>query len=509
MFDLIHMLQGVGAKEQTALSAWPRAWQAITFREVVVDSRETVPDALFVALSGEQTDGHRFVQDAAERGARGALVRRGALDDPTTGSLYTALQHGEQPVLTAPWVLLDTVSGVYPTSADPHSFWLVAVDDPMAALHQLARYHRQQHAATVIGITGSVGKTSTKEVIAALLSRQFATLKSKRSYNSEATLPTVLLQLTPEHQVAVLEMGMWAAGELRKLADLARPHIGVVTNVGPSHMERLGSIEAIAQAKAELIESLPADGVAVLNADDERVRAMARLTSARVITYGLQPTADVWADALVSRGLEGMRFRVHYQDVASDVFVPLPGKHHVSTVLAAAAVGLTLGMSWDAIWHGLQQPLPTNRLQVVTGLAGSQILDDTYNAAPASVLAALNIINELPGRRIAVLGDMLELGPVEEEAHHSVGQRAAEVVHNLVCVGPRARWIGDAAAQHGMGPEVIHCVETNQDAIAVLHTLLHPNHTAPDTETHILIKGSRGVAMEQIVAALRRPEREE
>jgi UDP-N-acetylmuramoyl-tripeptide--D-alanyl-D-alanine ligase len=368
------------------------------------------------------------------------------------------------------------------------------------ALQRLAVYHRRQLTPTVVGITGSVGKTSTKEVVAAVLSRRFRTLKTKRSYNSEVTVPTTLLQLTADHAVAVLEMGMWAPGEIRFLAGLARPQIGIVTNVGPSHLERLGSIEAIVNAKAELVESLPSDGVAILNADDERVNAMAGRTAAQVLRYGLTPTADLWADAIESRGLSGIAFRAHYGEEEIYLKLPLSGRHSVHSALAAIAVGLVLGMGWDDIISGLQDETTQLRLFTVPGVGGSQIIDDAYNAAPASSLAALTLLGELEGRRIAVMGDMLELGSAEEEGHRLVGRRVAEVAHQLICVGPRARWIAEEACLSGMDTNAVLIVEHNTDVVDALHAMLRPGD-------YVLVKGSRGVAMDQIVAAVqRRPE---
>ncbi len=492
MLNLVHILFGVQPKATRQMPRIPTHWQEARFSEVVIDSREITPDALFVALRGERTDGHNFLVEAAVQGARGALIVRSEVE--RRRSDLEALQH--------PWLLLDpsTADGLETCAAD--TFLLITVDDPQMALQRLAAYHRRQLTLTVVGITGSVGKTSTKEVVAAVLSRRFRTLKSKRSYNSDATVPTTLLQMDFDHEVAVLELGMWAPGEIRFLANLARPQIGIVTNVGPSHLERMRSIEAIANAKAELIESLPPDGTAILNIDDERIAAMADRTYAQVFRYGLDPSADLWADAVESHGLEGIAFRVHYGD--DDVFIRLPllGRHSVHAALAGIATGLVLGLSWDEIIAGLQDGLTQLRLFVIPGIGGSTIIDDTYNAAPISALAALNLLADLDGRRIAILGDMLELGSMEEEGHRIVGRRAAEVAQYLICVGRRARWIADEAQTSGMPEERIVCVEQNNDAVEALKELLQPND-------YVLIKGSRGVEMEHIVTALQHRPGEE
>jgi UDP-N-acetylmuramoyl-tripeptide--D-alanyl-D-alanine ligase len=347
-----------------------------------------------------------------------------------------------------------------------------------------------------------VGKTSTKEVVAAVLSRRFRTLKNKRSFNSEATLPTSLLSLTPEHEVAVLEMGMWAPGEIRFLASLARPTIGIVTNVGPSHLERLKTIEAIAEAKGELPESLPSNGWAVLNADDARVAAMAERTSAHVFTYGLTPSATLWADEVVSYGLDGISFRVHYGDISLDLRLPLIGRHSVYLALAAISVGLIMGMGWDEIIAGLCEPEAQPRLRVLPGAGGSTLIDDTYNAAPVSSLAALDLLADTDGRHVAILGDMLELGAAEQDGHRQVGQRAAGVAHTLVTIGQRARWIAEAAQVAGMPASQIMAFDTGEEAARAALALLQPGD-------YVLVKASRGMELEHVVAALQRQPEEE
>ncbi|MCG8347857.1 MAG: UDP-N-acetylmuramoyl-tripeptide--D-alanyl-D-alanine ligase [Chloroflexales bacterium] len=487
MLSLVHVLFGVQPKAMRQMPRIPAAWQTVGFSEVVVDSREVVPGALFVALDGERTNGHNFLVDAVARGASGALVQRDEVE-----RLQAELAHTQRP-----WTLLDPANCDGLEAHSLQTCLFISVDDPLMALQRLAVYHRRQHTPTVVGITGSVGKTSTKEVVAAILSRRFRTLKSKRSYNSEATMPTTLLQITPDHEVVVLEMGMWAPGEIRFLANLAWPYIGIVTNVGPSHLERVKSIDVVEQAKSELPDSLPPDGIAILNIDDERVARMARRTLARVFSYGLNPSADVWADQVESHGLQGITFDAHHANETVRIKTPLLGKHSVYTALAGIAIGLVMGMNWDDIIAGLQDENSVARIVQRPGLHGSTIIDDTYNAAPVSAIAALDLLAELDGRRIAALGDMLELGAIEEEAHRSVGRRAAAVVQELICVGQRARWIADEAQVAGMTPEHIKVVDTNNDVVDALQTMLRPGD-------YVLVKGSRGAAMESIVAAVQR-----
>lgn len=492
MLRLIDVLLGVQPRWSRALPHLPPEWQGVGFGEAVTDSREVEPDTLFLALSGERTDGHHFLLDVIARGARGALVSRAAVEQRSE-----ALRGSSRP-----WALLDPATAAGLADTPPDACLLIAVDDPLMAVQRLAVYHRQTLTPTVVGITGSVGKTSTKEVVAAVLGRRLRTLKSKRSFNSEATLPTTLLRLTPDHEVAVLEMGMWAPGEIRFLADLARPQVGIVTNVGPTHLERMGSIEAIANAKAELPESLPEGGWCILNADDPRVAAMAGRTHAKVFTFGLAAHADLRADRIVSFGLEGIAFDAHHAGATVPLRLPLIGRHNVYTALAGAAAGLVLGLSWHEIVEGLCDPEARPRVSAVAAEGGATLIDDTYNAAPLSTLAALDLLADTPGRKLAVLGDMLELGAAEEEGHRQVGRRAAEVVEALITVGERGRWIAAAARAAGMPEDRITACAGNEEAAAALRPLLAPG-------TYVLVKGSRGMEMERIVAALRRRPEEE
>jgi UDP-N-acetylmuramoyl-tripeptide--D-alanyl-D-alanine ligase len=297
-------------------------------------------------------------------------------------------------------------------------------------------------------------------------------------------------------------MGMYDLGEITRLCVIARPDVGVITNVGPVHLERLGTMERIAAAKAELAAALPPDGVAVLNADDPLVAAMATQTMAHVFTYGLTAGADLWADDIASEGMDGIRFRFHYGTEVVHVRVPLLGRHSVHTALRAAAVGILEGLSWEEIVSGLQETRAQLRLVVVRGLREATLLDDTYNASPSSSLAALNLLADLDvndGRRVAVLGDMLELGSYEEQGHRLVGARAADVVNYLVTVGPRARWIADEAVAAGLSLHQVEALETVEEAIARLRLLLGPGDI-------VLVKGSRSARLDQIVTALSLPK---
>jgi UDP-N-acetylmuramoyl-tripeptide--D-alanyl-D-alanine ligase len=471
MLTLAKVIQAVTGQDSPLDSDQP-------LTRVVTDSRLAVPGCLFVALQGEVSHGHEFVTAAFKAGAVAAIIEADlTLDVPC----------------------LNLQSGAASPSATLELPLCLRVESSLMALQRLATYWRNQHHPRVIGITGSVGKTTTKELVAAVLARRYNTLRSRSSYNNEIGLPLTLLQLTAAHQRVVLEMGMYDVGEIAELAQIARPHVGVVTNIGPVHLERAGSMERIAQAKAELVEALPSDGTAILNYDDPLVRDMAERTPARVFYYGLSPRADLWASGIQGMGLEGIRFRLHYASETIHLRVPLLGRHSVHTALRAAAVGLVEGEGWQEIVEGLQGGAQQLRLVAVDGINGSTVLDDTYNASPQSTLAALNLLDELDGRKIAVLGDMLELGVYEEEGHRKVGLRVIESVDVLITVGRLGRIIGEEAQRWGFPSSNVHILENNSQTIELLRDSITP-------EDVILVKGSRAMQMEEVVMALARPK---
>lgn len=450
-----------------------RANQVIT--EAVIDSRKVIPGSMFVALPGERVDGHDFVESAFQRGASLALIQR----EPS------------QPV-----DVVDLRGDIKPQGLSlPETPYCLLVPDALQALQRIAYFWRRKLNLRVIGITGSVGKSTTKELVAEVLEQRYSTLKNPGNLNNEIGLPISLLMLSEGHRAAVLEMGFYVPGEIAMLCDMALPQVGVITNVGTVHAERAGSQEAIARGKAELVESLPADGVAILNYDDPWVREMASKTRAKVFFYGLDPRADLWADEVTGLGLEGIRFRLHYGNETLHVRVPLIGRHSVHTALRAAAVGLAEGLTWEEIIRGLRSGHSQLRLVAVRTENGALLLDDTYNASPESTLAALNLLDELDGRKIAVLGDMLELGPYEVRGHEMVGVRAAEVVDELVTVGELGRIIAVSALKSGLPESAITLLATTQEAIRYLEPYLQK-------EDVVLVKGSRGMRMDRIVAAL-------
>jgi UDP-N-acetylmuramoyl-tripeptide--D-alanyl-D-alanine ligase len=480
-------LQGEGSPAEQVI-----AERAIV--DAVIDSRAAAQGSLFVALRGERTDGHLYLNAAFSAGAVAAIAESAALET-CEGVLFVWPDgHSE-------------LRGRKP-GEDGHAQRapvVFVVDNSLAALQHLAAQWRSDLPVEVVGITGSIGKSTTKETVANVLATRYVTLRSEGNLNNEIGLPLTLLRLRRAHQRAVLEMGMYTLGEIAQLCKWAQPRIGVVTNVGPVHLERLGAIERIAQAKSELPAALPLaseGGIAVLNRDDPLVWAMAGITRARVFSYGLHNEADVWADEIESAGLEGIHFRCHYARQVYHIHLPLLGRHSVHTALRATAVGLADGLSWDEIVHGLQDVRGQLRLMVVPGLRETTLIDDTYNASPDSSMAALNLLRDIANsshRAIAVLGDMHELGAYEQAGHRLVGGRAAQVVDKLVTVGPRARWTAEEALAAGMTTADVYPVESNTDAIGILQGLIRSGDV-------VLIKGSRAAGMEIIVDALSRRE---
>ncbi len=446
--------------------------------EAAIDSRQVIPGSLFVAIPGEHLDGHDFIEAAFKRGASFALIQKDLQIPFRTIDLRAPLSRQAAPDLNPPLCM--------------------RVDNTLTALQQIARFWRRKLDLRVIGITGSIGKSTTKEVIAQVLSQRYRTLKSPGNLNNEIGLPLTILRLGPGYERAVLEMGFYVPGEIAFLCDIALPQVGVVSNIGTVHAERAGSQEAIAKGKSELVQALPPapEGTAILNFDDPLVRKMEEKTKARVFFYGLSSEAELWADGVEGLGLEGIRFRMHYHNETLHVRIPMIGRHSVETALRAAAVGLVEGLNWQEILEGLHQGHAQLRLVAVRSESGALILDDTYNASPESMLAALNLLGELEGtRKIAVLGDMLELGPYERQGHELVGMRAAQVAQLLVTLGPRAHAYAEAARRAGMKPNRILEFNESEGVVDWLKKNLNKDDTA-------LIKGSHGLRMDHIISAL-------
>jgi UDP-N-acetylmuramoyl-tripeptide--D-alanyl-D-alanine ligase len=439
-----------------------------------VDSRRVEPGNAFFALPGERTDGHQFLRDAAARGAAALVVSRDLPDHE-----------------------LDELAGL----ADG-GVTIVRVPDSLRALHAVAGAWRSRFAPLVVGVTGSVGKTSTKEAVATVLAGRWHVLRSEGNENNEIGLPLTLLRLDRSYDVAVVEMGMYVAGEIAELAAIARPRVGVVTAVRGVHLERAGSIDAIERGKGQLVEALPDDGAAVLNGDDPRARRMASRTRARAVTYGFDPGNDVVAEAIEPAGAEGTRFVLRTGAPASaaasagtPVRLPVPGRHSVENALAAAAVGLVLGLDNGTIVAGLERGWSAPHRTQLIRAGGWLLLDDSYNAGPDSMKAALDLLATLPGRHVAVLGEMLELGPDASALHREVGRHAAGRADLVVVVGEGAEPVADGAREAGVPPDLVVEVPDRRAALGRLGSLLAVGDT-------VLFKGSRGAALDELVAAV-------
>ncbi len=435
----------------------------LRFSHLSTDSRQVQPGGLFVALKGEQQDGHTFIPQAVQRGARG-VVCQSVPDLPHEG--VTALA-------------------------------VVQVEDTRRALFALTAFRLRSHPLPTVAITGSVGKTTTKDLVGHLLARQLAVRKSEGNLNTYTGIPITIFQLQETDQVLVVEYAMSRSGEIRELTTVVPPTIGVVLNVGLAHVGFLGSIDAVGAAKRELVEGLAPNGLAVLNADDPRVRAMAD-AAGRHTFYGLTGDAAVRAERVRLHGITGSHFRLISPRGEAEVFLRLPGRHSVSNALAAAAVALEFGFEPADIAAGLHgfRP-PPGRMNTVSGRRGANVIDDSYNASPGSMRAALEVLRLAPrgSLRVAVLGDMLELGSLAESAHEEVGLWAGQSADHVIAVGEYARKIVAAAQTAGRPPERAVAVESLEEATARIEPLLGP-------ETVVLVKGSRGMQMEQIVAAL-------
>ena len=440
-------------------------------RGAAVDSRKVEPGNAFFALPGERTDGHRHLTEAAARGAA-ALVVTVAPAPAELEQLGAAAGRAGRPAV-------------------------VAVANGMAALHSAAAAWRARFDPLVVGVTGSIAKTSTKEQVAEVLCERFNVLRNHANENNEIGLPLTLLRLAGEHEAAVLEMGMYVPGDIAMLAALAQPKIGVVTAVRGTHLSRAGSIDAVERGKRELIEALPTGGTAVLNADDARVARMAEALGGgvKVVSYGFAATADVRAAEIESRAEHGMRFRLLTRAGEAWVESPALGRHSVHNALAGAAVGLAAGLDLAAVVRALARPHGAPHRTTLLDLGDWRVLDDSYNAAPDSMVAALDLLASLPGRRVAVLGEMLELGDSSVEAHRAVGRHAAQRADLLLAVGPTAAEYALGAGAGGMDPGTVFEVADREAAIATLLELLLPGDV-------VLLKGSRGAQLDLLLPPL-------
>jgi UDP-N-acetylmuramoyl-tripeptide--D-alanyl-D-alanine ligase len=436
---------------------------------VVTDTRNLRGGDLFIALRGPNHDGHDYAPDALWQGAWGVVVEEQALE-------------GLSPLLSAA-----------PAGA------VIAVADTERALGDLAAFHRMSLPVRVVGITGSNGKTTTKEMTAAVAGRRWKVHRNRGNFNNLIGLPLTVLELDAGHQVAVLEMGMNRRGEIRRLAEIGRPEVGVVTNVGPVHLEHIGSVAGVAEAKAELLESLSPSGTAVVNADDPLTDRLLSATKCGKLTFGLDRGADVRAEKVRCEG-ERTFFSLRSPMGEAEVSLPFPGLHNVRNALAAAAAACVLGAGSEDVRLGLESAqLPPMRFNVMRYRNGVRIINDAYNANPVSMQAALDTMALVAGesRRAAVLGDMLELGEESVEAHRRLGRAAAAArLDLLAAVGSFAVPMAEGAVEGGMKASRVHALSEAGAAAETVKSWIGPNDL-------LLIKGSRGIKLEDVLSRLK------
>lgn len=428
--------------------------EAGAIKDVVIDDREVTGGSLYVPIIGERLDGHAFIDRAFDRGAALTLSDRDLETDH-------------------PYVL---------------------VPDTLTALQQLAAFWMAHYQPFTVAVTGSVGKTSTKELVASVLSQGLTTKKTQGNLNNQTGVPKTVFGIGPDTQAAVIEMGMNHAGEIDRIARIAAPDVGIITNIGTAHIEHLGSQEGIFAAKSELVDHVKPQGLLLVNGDDPylpRLRSREDLKG-RVLLFGFSPAYDVYADEILDRGLEGSEATLHLQDGATvRAVIPAPGRYMIAGALAAAAAGAAAGLGTEQIARGIAAYRPAGARMRIAGGNNLRILDDTYNANAPAMIEALRILSGVSGRSVAILGDMLELGPESGRLHREVGQAArAFGIDALYTVGPQAR-----AIREGAGDLPGRAYETQEELLDDLSTLIRSGDT-------VLVKASRGMHLEKTVAAL-------
>ena len=422
---------------------------------IVIDSRKVEPGDIFVAIRGERVDGHQFIREVFDKGAIAVVCEE------------------EPEELPGP---------------------CIRVEDSLAALRQIAAFYREQMPIPIVGITGSVGKTSTKEFVASVLAQKYKTHKTQGNFNNEIGVPLTLLAMPEDTEAAVVEMGINHFGEMHRLSEMVKPDICVMTNIGQCHLEFLGSRDGILKAKSEIFDFMNPEGTVCVNGDDDKLMTIEEVHGKKPVHFGLSPENDIYADTIASRGLLGSTATIHTPDAAFDVQIPLPGAHMVLNALAATAVGLQLGLTTEQIAAGIAAVQAVSGRSRVVQAGDLVLIDDCYNANPVSTKAALDLLSLADGRKVAVLGDMFELGEKEREMHGQVGAYAAEQgIDCLYCAGSLSEEMYRAAKEAGIS-QAEHFADTDA-LLAALPGLLHPGDS-------VLIKASHGMGYAKIVEAL-------
>ena len=430
-------------------------------QSITTDSRKAEPGCLFVPIVGERVDGHKFIGQVAEAGALATLSER---ELPDAGIPY------------------------------------IHVESSLQAIKDIAAFYLEQLQIPVVGITGSVGKTSTKEMIASVLSQKYRTLKTQGNFNNEIGVPLTVFRLREEDEIAVLEMGINHFGEMTRLASIAKPHTGVITNIGTAHLEFLGDRDGILKAKTEMLEFIRPDGHIILNGDDDKLCTVKEHNGIRPVFFGLDPKNEVYADELQSHGLKGTSCRIHLGEETFRADVPVPGIHMVYNALAASAVGRVYGLTKEEIARGIASMETISGRFKLIETQKLMIVDDCYNANPGSMKASLDVLKDGEGRKVAILGDMFELGEKEKEHHREVGRHAALCGTDLViCVGELSREMAEeaerTAAAEKTGTKVLYRKD-REELLASLAEDICPGDT-------ILVKASHGMGFDKVVEELR------
>lgn len=432
---------------------------------VVIDSRKIEENGIFIATKGERVDGHAFIRQVAEKGALGVVCEK------------------------------------VPEDCD---ISYILVQDSFQALKEIAEFYRQQLSIPVVGITGSVGKTSTKEMIAGVLSEGFCVLKTEGNFNNEVGLPLTVLRIRKEHQVAVLEMGISDFGEMHRLSKIAKPDICVMTNIGQCHLENLGTREGILKAKSEIFDFMNPEGHIFVNGDDDMLIQVKEKGQNKPVPFGMDPANEVYASDVMNKGLLGSWAVIHMGREVFPVEIPLPGGHMVYNALASAAVGKCLGLSKEQIQEGIAGVEAVGGRSHVISLTDYTVIDDCYNANPVSMKAAIDLLTMALGRKVAVLGDMFELGEKECELHGEVGAYAIEKgIDVLICVGNLSKHMYESArATDGVAfmsgeKREIYYFQTRDEMLEKLQSILKPGD-------NILVKASHGMHFEQVVEFLQK-----
>lgn len=435
---------------------------------VVVDSRKVEKDFLFIATVGERVDGHSFIPEVMEKGALAVVCEK----EPANP--------------TGPYIL---------------------VKNSFDALKSIAKWYRMQLCIKFIGITGSVGKTSTKEFISSVLSEKYKVLKTEGNFNNEIGLPLTILKIQEEHEVAVLEMGISEFGEMHRLSEIAKPDICVITNIGQCHLENLGSRQGILKAKSEIFDFMNKDGSVCLNGDDDMLSTISEVYGKTPIRFGISSDHDIYASNVITHGLNGSTCDIHIYDTTISAVIPLPGEHMVLNALAAAAVGTLLDMTGDEISKGITTVKPVGGRTNIIRQDNLTIIDDCYNANPVSMKAAIDLLHMADTRRVAILGDMFELGSTEHDLHKEVGEYAVTKIDVLVCVGNLSSHMYDGAVEINNKnqsdtisseayAELLY-YETRDALLAHLSSIVNDNDT-------VLIKASHGMGFDNVVNALKK-----